>query len=150
MSDILQNPNLKKNPFTVPDSYISDLEDQVRVKIRGAEKEEHSSYTILRTTVTMAAMFALIFGLGYSALYITKTLDTKTVQENVLSENAPVPESLSDEELIQYLGRYPAYNPSDEEITKIEVVTPTVNKDEIEQYLIDSNTSATTVLAALE
>ncbi|MEG0519412.1 MAG: hypothetical protein RR555_11210 [Bacteroidales bacterium] len=150
MSDILQNPKMKKNPFTVPDGYFSALEDQMRVKICGAEKEEHSSYTILRTTVTMAAMFALIFGLGYSALYITKTLDTKTLQEKSLSENTPVPESVSDEELNQYLGRYPAYTPSDEEITKIEVVTPTVNKDEIEQYLIDSNTSVATVLAALE
>lgn len=150
MSDILQNHNLKKNPFTVPDRYFNDLEDQVKLKIRGTEKEERTSYAIIRMTVGMAAMFAIIFGLGYSVLYITKTLDTTTVQESVLSENAPTQESPSDDEINQYLGRYPAYTLSEDEIQEIKVVAPIVNKDEIEQYLIDSNTSVVSVLAALE
>lgn len=153
--DILQDLSLKKNPFTVPEGYFNSLESELCAKIHGADKESSTAFASLRTAMAMAAMFALIFGLGYSVLYITGTHTNPTESTNItaeagliLTENNTEEDTLSDEELLQYFGSYPSYN--QETIEIIEVITPTVNKDEIEQYLIDTNVPSLVVLAALE
>ena len=150
--DILTTPALKDNPFSVPGGYFTELEDRLHAAIHTPEKTESSAFATLRTSVAMVAMFALVFGLGYSVLYITGTHFGQDPEQKVTaSGNASYlykKNTLSDEELLQYYGTYDAY--SAETLETINVVTPQTDKDEIEQYLIDSNVPSFTILAALE
>lgn len=151
-NDILQSPSLKENPFTVPNGYFAKVENDLHVRIYNQENESGSVLSFFRTTIAMVAMFALVFVLGYSVFYITGTSDYKNMEiagETAIMGNNNTSDAISDEELIQYLGSYPAYNQQDTS-EKIDVIEPTLNKDEIEQYLIDTNASSLVVLAALE
>ncbi|MEF9986507.1 MAG: hypothetical protein RSC28_02310 [Bacteroidales bacterium] len=158
-TDILQTPSLKENPFTVQEGYFSGIEDELHAKIHGRGSESHSTYSNLRTVMAMAAMFALIFGLGYSVLYITNTDNTKSRRDsiNTTTGSATIAEDpISDTELLQYFGQHfgqyigdeASYN--QETLRNIKVAEHPVNKEEIEQYLIDSNVPSLVVIAALE
>ncbi len=154
-NDILNTTSLKNNPFTVPDEYFSRMEEQLHARIHNTAEKKNPVPPALRTAFAMAAMFALVFGLGYSILYITGThngpLKQTIVPDNTASieDRTDIPkESLSDEELLQYYGAYYTY-PA-ETLETIDIVPPPVNKEEIEQYLIESNVPSFTILAALE
>lgn len=150
--DILTTPALKENPFSVPRGYFTELEDRLHAKIESPEKSGGSTFSTLRTSLAMAAMFALVFGLGYSVLYITGTHAGSDPEQTVgASGNTNYiykKNTLSDEELLQYYGTYDTY--SAETLETINVVTPQTDKDEIEQYLIDTNAPSIMILAALE
>lgn len=150
--DILTTPALKENPFSLPKGYFTELEDRLHATIKSPEKSESSAFSTLRTSMAMAAMFALVFGLGYSVLYITGTHSGNEPEQTVTAAgNASYmykKNTMSDEELLQYYGTYDTY--SAETLETINVVTPQADKDEIEQYLIDSNVPSFMILAALE
>lgn len=155
--DILENPHLKANPFTLPQGYFSQMEARLQETIHHPEKKTESpALSSLRTSFAMVAMFALVFGLAYGVFSITGTSNLSSPDQTNVAENGPLPkitpeegkELISDEELLQYYGNYDTY--SAETLATINVVPPAVNKDEIEQYLIDSNVPSFMVLAALE
>ena len=70
----MNNPDLKKNPFRVPEGYFDSLEDRIREKI--AEEESISSekpkkfYFHIKSAVSMAASLLLLFGLGYGIMTV--------------------------------------------------------------------------------
>lgn len=78
--DILKDLARKDNPFRMPEGYLDSLEDRLMARI--AEEETAASTTerqrpvwrILKPALTLAAMFALIFGMGYGVLSLTHTL----------------------------------------------------------------------------
>lgn len=150
--DILATPALKENPFSVPGGYFSELEDRLHTRIKSPEKSGDSTFSTLRTSLAMVAMFALVFCLGYSVLYITGTHSGNAPEQTVTaSGNANYmykKNTMSDEELLQYYGTYDTY--SAETLETINVVSPQTDKDEIEQYLIDTNAPSIMILAALE
>ena len=119
--DILQRDYLKENPFSVPQGYFAAVEDAVHQKIHKEEKVNPLA-SFFKTTVALASVFGIVFGLGYGAMYLTDTLDTTSTE-------------------------IPAYASNEAESEDEFIISAT--EEEIEQYLIDSNLSIS-ALAALE
>lgn len=119
--DILQRDYLKENPFSVPQGYFTAVEDAVHQKIHKEEKV-NPLVSFFKTTVALASVFGIVFGLRYGAMYLTDTLDTTSTE-------------------------IPAYASNEAESEDEFIISAT--EEEIEQYLIDSDLSIS-ALAALE
>lgn len=145
--DILQNPSLKENPFVVPDGYFASIEDSVHRKIYAGKENINPLLAFLKTSVTLASVFGIVFGFGYGAMYLTNTLNT---QGPATSMSIADTDSSLDELLIKAIGNYPIMA-TPEEIDNYPNISDTliINKEQIEQYLIDFNVSIT-ALASLE
>jgi hypothetical protein len=66
------------NPFRMPEGYLESLEDRLLSRIAAEEQPatpaRHPAWRIIKPALTLAAMFALIFGMGYGVLSLTHTL----------------------------------------------------------------------------
>ena len=144
--DILQDIKLKQNPYVVPEGYFASVEDAVHEKIHN-QQPENALVSALKSGLALACMFAIVFGFGYGAMYLTNTNTHQTGSENYMAE-----ESLSNTEefIIGTIGDG-FLMATDEEISKYPNLTDTVaiNKELIEQYLIESDISIA-ALASLE
>lgn len=144
--DILQTPHLKENPYAVPNGYFASVEDAVHEKISAASGNTNPVLAFFKTSIALASVFGIVFGLGYGAMYLTDTLESQ--------ENLPEPMAENDldfdEMLIKTIGNYPIMETA-EEIDNYPNMSDTlvIDKDQIEQYLIDSDISIA-ALAALE
>ena len=69
--NILEDPSLKCNPFSMPDGYIESLEDALHEQIATEEKPSGGFIAVLKPALLLAAMFALIFAMGYGVLSLT-------------------------------------------------------------------------------
>lgn len=158
--DILEEKKLKENPFGVPQGYFESMRQEVMEKISATpvyvpEKEEPATFmTYFKPAFALAAVFAIVFGMGYGAMYITGTAQDEETQlqaQQTLEENATFARTeISEDELIYLIGdtleNLYAQESSD---ASIDIVEPEINKEEIEQYLIDTRIS-TIALALLE
>ena len=81
IKDIDRDRIMADNPFRVPEGYLDSFEDRLMARIAAEEAEAsqtrrpHPVWRILKPALTLAAMFALIFGMGYGVLSLTHTLD---------------------------------------------------------------------------
>ena len=111
--NILEQESLKKAPFTVPEGYFATVEDRVHERIAKPAKTSRL-WTVLKPGIAVAAMFLIIFGIGYATLSLTGTLGSGrsaqllaeaepeiSVVEADLNEKI---EELSDDELMEYLS----------------------------------------------
>ena len=77
--DILHTPETRENPFRMPEGYFDSFEDRLMARIAAEEQPATSRkvrfWTVLKPALTLAAMFALVFGMGYGVLSLTHTLD---------------------------------------------------------------------------
>ncbi len=148
--DILDNKDLKKNPFTLPQGYFTQMEDNVREKIHSEHAIERGGSLIsqLRTYTAMLAMFLLLFGVGYGVI---STTGVSNVKYNGLSGIISIPQedTLSDEELLIIFGQTDIYSTA-ESISTVETTVAPIKKDKIEEFLIDNNISYISILASLE
>ena len=108
--NILEQASLKQAPFTVPEGYFVTVEDRVRERIAKPERGTRL-WTVLKPGMAVAAMFLIIFGIGYATLSLTGTLGSgrsaqlaqaesvSAVEENLNEAIEAVP----DEELLEYL-----------------------------------------------
>lgn len=78
MKDILSNRGQADNPFRMPEGYLDSFEDRLMARLAAEETEatqpKRPVWRILKPALTLAAMFALIFGMGYGVLSLTHTL----------------------------------------------------------------------------
>ncbi len=154
-TDILQNSTLKENPFTVPQGYFAQLEKSVMEKIETTETPQKAPvsniFSILRPAIGLAACFALIFGLGYGVLYITNTDDYVNPQTNVTADNLQDQEEEDGEfaQIIAFIGNITPETISETENITIDETHNHINGEQVEEYLINSGVSTTT-LASLE
>ena len=158
--DILEKERLKENPFGTPQGYFESMRQEVMEKISATpvyipEKEEPATFmTYFKPAFALAAVFAIVFGMGYGAMYITGTAqeeDTQLQAQQALEENSTFPGTeISEDELIYLIGDTleNLYTQEGSEST-VDIVEPEINKEEIEQYLIDTRIS-TIALALLE
>lgn len=158
--DILEKERLKENPFGTPQGYFESMRQEVMEKISASpvyvpEKEEPATFmTYFKPAFALAAVFAIVFGMGYGAMYMTGTVQDEETQlqaQQTLEENATFAGTeISEDELIYLIGdtleNLYAQESSD---ASIDIVEPEINKEEIEQYLIDTRISAI-ALALLE
>ncbi|MBO5700564.1 MAG: hypothetical protein J6R57_04005 [Bacteroidales bacterium] len=163
MDDILQRSSLKENPFGTPKGYFETMQQEVLEKISAMpvapeyddevqEQEPATFKTYFVPAFSLAAMFGIIFGLGYGAMKLTGTGEGSGLPEQaVFSENVEefeVPETeLSEDDMMNILhisieDLIAAQNAEFE----IEVQ---IDDQEIEEYLIE-NRVPTSHLALLE
>lgn len=148
MEDILNRSSLKENPFGVPADYFTSMQEEVMEKISAipvvhpysdeeAETAPSTFMTYFKPAFAMAAMFGLIFGIGWSAMKITRTYTQEdTVNETVLTDN--MQEEISEDEIISILD-ITVEDLFAEGDTETGTSTTTVLDEEtIEQYLIDT------------
>jgi hypothetical protein len=128
--NILENSTLKANPFIVPNGYFAEVERSVMETItptgQQPGKNRFGIIEILKPAIGLAACFALIFGIGYGALYLTGNTESKNSTSTVQIAEENIPES-----------------------TETESDTIYINEDAAEEYLINSGVSSST-LASLE
>lgn len=128
--NILENSTLKANPFIVPNGYFAEVERSVMETITPTGQQQGKNrfgiIEILKPAIGLAACFALIFGIGYGALYLTGNTESKNSTSTVQIAEEIIPES-----------------------TEIESDTIYINEDAAEEYLINSGVSSST-LASLE
>lgn len=153
--DILGRSSLKENPFGVPSGYFAAMQEEVMQKISSGnamEQEEEPQaapatfITYFKPALSLAAVFAIVFGMGWSVMKVTEIFAPEVPLAQ--TEDTPLTD---EEEIISIL------NISVEDIymagtTVTEEDAPastTLNKDVIEQYLIDGGYPLTAI-ATLE
>ncbi len=75
--DILSGIASHDSPFRVPEGYFETMEDRVMARIAeesAVVEVKRPVWRILKPALTLAATFALIFGMGYGVLSLTHTL----------------------------------------------------------------------------
>lgn len=153
--DILSRSSLKENPFGVPSGYFAAMQEEVMQKISSGnamEQEEEPQaapatfITYFKPALSLAAVFAIVFGMGWSVMKVTEIYAPETELAQI--DETPLTE---EEEIISILDItlediYMAGNTAAEEDAQ---PTITLNKEVIEQYLIDSGYPLTAI-ATLE
>jgi hypothetical protein len=95
--DILDDSTLKGNPFRMPEGYFDGFEDRVMARIAAENQPAPSRrdrvWTVLKPALLLAAMFALVFGMGYGVLSFTHTLNSGASAAGV-SDYASVEEEM--------------------------------------------------------
>ena len=125
--DVLSSLSGSGNPFKLPEGYLDGLEDRLLARIAEEEKEAASErqrpvWRILKPALTLAATFAIIFGMGYGVLALTHTLkrgveggdEYASAEEALIRpisfidyyQSAPVEETgdIDEETLVSYLA----------------------------------------------
>ena len=149
--DILSRSSLKENPFGVPSGYFAAMQEEVMQKISSGnamEQEEEPQaapatfITYFKPALALVAVFAIVFGMGWSVMKVTEIY----APETPLAQTEEV--SLTEEEeMISILDIniediYVASNPTAEDDLP---ANTTLNKEVIEQYLIDSGYPLTAI-----
>lgn len=164
MDDILQRSSLKENPFGTPKGYFEAMQQEVLEKISAIpvapeyDEEQVQEPATFKTyfvpAFSLAAMFGIIFGLGWGAMKLTGTgegsaqADLTVFSENMEEFATPsVQTEISEDEMLNILhisieDLITAQNTEDEIYVQI-------SDEEIEEYLIENRIS-TTQLALLE
>ncbi len=83
MKEFQDDSSIRKNPFRMPEGYLEEMESSVMEKISAQEKGDgrHSWKRVLRPAFYMAAMFGLIFGIGYGVMALTRTAERMKTTE---------------------------------------------------------------------
>lgn len=153
--DILGRSSLKENPFGVPAGYFAAMQEEVMQKISptaAMEPQEEAPaapatfITYLKPALSLAAVFAIVFGMGWSVMKVTEIFAPEVPLAQ--TEDTPLTD---EEEIISIL------NISVEDIymagaTDAEEENPAstaISEEMIEQYLIDSGYPLTAI-ATLE
>ncbi len=80
----LEDPDLKRNPFSVPEGYFSQMEESVRQAI-SSEKETAEALpkgtAMLKPALMLAAMFLIVAGLGLGVVKLTDVMYQPEQQE---------------------------------------------------------------------
>lgn len=159
--NILERGSLKENPFGVPSGYFTAMQDEVMAKISAipvmppqVEEAEEAApagfMTYFKPAFAMAAMFGIIFGLGYGAMKITGTYtdDDTSLRSSLISGNPQA--ELTEDDVISILDiTIEDIFTSQENNDAIGIMEQIASDEDIEQYLIDSRVT-TTAIALLE
>lgn len=157
MEDILSRSSLKENPFGVPAGYFTSMQEEVMEKISATpvaqpySKEETEAapatfMTYFKPAFAMAAMFGLVFGIGWGAMKITGTY-TEDVPGNEHVVLGDVQRETEEEEDIYSILDITIEDILTADNAELDIpANPTVLDDEtIEQYLIDTRVSSTAI-----
>lgn len=104
--DILERARQAGQPFKTPEGYFDGLEDRLMARIAAEVQPETSRkvriWAVLKPALTLAAMFALIFGMGYGVLSLTRTLGRGEVSTDVAGYATAEEEMIRPASLIDY------------------------------------------------
>lgn len=79
--DILDDLHLKENPFSMPEGYLSSLENSVHEKIFPVEPVSPflRFINLTKSYALLALSFAIVFGIGYGVISLTGSLEKETI-----------------------------------------------------------------------
>ena len=146
--DILGRSSLKENPFGVPSGYFAAMQEEVMQKISSGNAMETEDepqaapatfITYFKPALSLAAVFAIVFGMGWSVMKVTEICAPETGLAKI--EETPLTE---EEEIISILDitLEDIYMAGAEEDAQ---PATTLNQEVIEQYLIDSGYPLTAI-----
>lgn len=109
--DILGRPELRKNPYTVPDGYFNSVKKSIRITDHSVCSRRHGTWPYI---LAIAASFALLFLAGAGVLSRQQDMvEYDSIDLLVFSDISEEsyydlqamsePEELSEEEIIEYL-----------------------------------------------
>lgn len=79
-TDILSDPSLRKNPFSVPEGYALSLEDRVHERIAADYAHSQTFSARAKAPALLALTFCIIFAMGYGVLSVTGSLEKAPVR----------------------------------------------------------------------
>ena len=145
--DILSKSLLKENPFGVPKGYFDAMKQEIMetISAKGAAQQEEvetspvTFMAYLKPALSLAAVFAIVFGMGWGVMKVTEAYAPQT--EFAKIDETPLTE---EEEIISILNitmeDIMATNTATEETPET-----TLDEEAIEQYLIDSGYPSTAI-----
>lgn len=149
--------NLKKMPFDVPDSYFSSLEDKLHERIGGHKPDGAWGlyWRSLKAYAGVAAAFLIVCGFGWCALKLTNKITGKQDFTGIAQEQEVDTDVLLDSLENIYYANVGIELSSNEEKLAAEVESAdgensaemTLTDEEIEEYLIQTPTSFSSLLA---
>jgi hypothetical protein len=101
--------SLKRYPFSAPEGYFDNLEENLRSAVFNPAQEESLYIKYFKPALLLTCSFVMIFGLGHGALKLSEGLFSVNYDEIDV-----VAEEIGTEYLIEYL-----YNHPDEEESSI-------------------------------
>lgn len=150
--DILDRKELKENPFGVPHDYFAAMKSEVMEKVacsvaqNPVYQEQESTpvnfFTYLKPAIALVAVFAFVFGIGWSTMKITglyqQEADGVQIAGTQQTSNSGI--EFTEDEIISILDLseedfITAQNGEEEDFTF------KINKEEIEEYLIENRIS---------
>lgn len=122
---LLDNPHLKENPFSVPEGYFQSVTDQWKkapAPVPEPNEEGSRLWRFLRPQLQFAACFALLFGVGYGIMHLIGRPQTEAETDEVSAlyeylmpstldleyldrlDDVEAPLDLDEEDMVEYLG----------------------------------------------
>ena len=147
--DILSKSSLKENPFGVPKGYFDAMKQEIMetISAKGAAQQEEvetspvTFMAYLKPALSLAAVFAIVFGMGWSVMKVTEIYTPKT--ELAQTEETPLTE---EEEIISILDiTIEDIYMAGASTTEDDPANATLNEEVIEQYLIESGYPSTAI-----
>ena len=106
LDDLLSRHKAADNPLRMPEGYLDSLEDRLMARIAAEEQAQEAPrrpvWRILKPALTLAAMFALIFGMGYGVLSLTHTANRSVKADPEAGYASVVDEWIRPASLINY------------------------------------------------
>jgi len=123
--DILSSEEIKENPFRMPEGYLDQLQASVmaRIEEENAEPERRTIFfRVLRPAISLAAMFLLIFGMGYGAIALTNHISNGASDVKFSTGIAAIDEGFIDSSFIDYYDDDMALFEEEEELSDEEII----------------------------
>ena len=137
--EILDNPDLKKNPWSPPEEYFSTLEERVHLAIKEEEESTPSLISRLKPSLMLFLMFGIIVGVGYLSLKLTDALQKPSAiaeKDGIMAliENGYLKSSFI-EEYYDEIDLGNLYSDAMQEITFERIMDENLSEDEILDYI---------------
>lgn len=144
-NDPLEESKLRQIPFTVPENYFEELEENLNARLSG-QKQDGKWGALIRTmkaSLALAASFLIIFGLGWGVMHLTKSVQKGSTLAATTAEDAVI------DSLIQEYGsiEIAKFYETDEEIDERELYLEDEYLDAIGEYVESTSTNYNGVLA---
>lgn len=140
--DILHTPETRENPFRMPDGYLDSFEDRLMARIAVEQQPTASRkvrfWTVLKPALTLAAMFALVFGMGYGVLSLTHTLGRDKAANTAASYATAEEEMIRPASLINYYQSEPVEEPELDEETIADYLASSMSFSELAEIYAQS------------
>lgn len=135
----IDDPHLKENPFKVPDGYFTRIEGEIWDKIHA--DSGFSFHKIFKPAIALAASFAIIFAFGWGIMKLTESSSSLSTDEGIMISDYI--KSRFENISIDSLDDYAPYGIESDELNNDQ--DEYAYEEEIEQYLIETNTSILTI-----
>ncbi len=157
MEDILERGYLKENPFGTPAGYFSKMQQEVMETISAmphVQIEEESTpaskptfLTYLKPALTLASVFGIVIGMGYGAMKLTDILAHKEAAPLAETTKASDTQEFADSDMASILNITieDLFAENENNNGAVEVLAPEIDKETIEEYLIDTRLPASAI-----